>query len=68
MYSMPHSPEIGTWYVVVTCQNCKSTIRLFRDLTGGKSSLDARYLVTCPQCKQEGEYKAEHYQQPAEDN
>ena len=54
----------GYWYVVVTCQQCQSTIFLFRDLTKGKSRLDANYLVTCPQCQHEGQYTGRHYQAP----
>ena len=59
-------PLTGTWYVVVTCQKCESTIFLFRDLTEGKSALDANYIVTCPQCGHKDGYQARHYFHPAE--
>jgi predicted nucleic-acid-binding Zn-ribbon protein len=58
---VPTTPQAGTWYIVVTCAKCASTIFLFRDLTEGKGSLDARYIVTCPRCKHEGQYQARHY-------
>lgn len=61
---MHADPKAGTWYVIVTCAQCKSTIFLFRDLTKGTSSLDARYFVTCPRCGYEGEYDAQHYYHP----
>jgi hypothetical protein len=35
------TPVPGMWYIVVTCDGCKSTIFLFPDLTEGKSVLDA---------------------------
>src|SRR2546430_2479593 len=31
-------PQDGNWYVVVTCEECESTIVLFRDLTEGNGS------------------------------
>jgi hypothetical protein len=37
-------------------------IFLFRDLTGGKGSLNATYRVTCPRCRHQGEYEGRHYQ------
>jgi DNA-directed RNA polymerase subunit RPC12/RpoP len=61
---MPPDSRRGTWYIVVTCAKCDSTIFLFRDLTQGKSSLTARYIVRCPRCGHEAEYEARHYQQP----
>jgi len=51
-------PQQGTWYIVVTCDKCKSTIVLFPDLTEGKSVLDANYIVTCPRCAHKGGYQA----------
>jgi len=54
-------PQEGTWYIVVTCEQCSSTIYLFPDLTEGKSHLDANYIVTCPGCNHKGGYKARHY-------
>ncbi len=55
----------GSWYIVVTCEGCKSTIFLFADLTKGKGSLDATYIVTCPRCGHKGGYLAQHYHQPS---
>ena len=54
-------PEPGTWYIVVNCEQCKSTIFLFPDLTKGKSVLAANYIVTCPRCAHKGGYVARHY-------
>ena len=50
-----------TWYIVVTCEQCNSTIFLFQDLTEGKSVLDAHYIVTCAKCAHKGGYLARHY-------
>jgi DNA-directed RNA polymerase subunit M/transcription elongation factor TFIIS len=58
---MPLEPAVGSWYIVVTCANCKSTLYLFRDLTNGTGSLSATYFVTCPECHHKGEYEARHY-------
>jgi hypothetical protein len=55
-------PQSGTWYIVVTCKSCDAIIFLFRDLTGGKGSLNATYRVTCPRCQVQGEYEGQHYQ------
>jgi hypothetical protein len=55
------TPEVGMWYVVITCEKCTSTVYLFRDLTEGKSALDAHYIVTCPRCTHKGSYLARHY-------
>jgi predicted nucleic-acid-binding Zn-ribbon protein len=57
---MPIEPQVGTWYIVVTCAECKSTLYLFRDLTEGKGSLNASYTVTCPRCRHKGQYEAQH--------
>lgn len=53
--------EKGLWYIVVTCEKCSSTIFLFQDLTEGKSSLDANYIVTCPRCGHKDGYQGRHY-------
>jgi hypothetical protein len=53
--------EKGLWYIVVTCEKCASTIFLFQDLTEGKGSLEANYIVTCPRCNHKGGYQARHY-------
>ncbi len=58
---MPIEPQDGSWYIIVTCEHCQSTLYLFRDLTDGKGSLNAIYSVTCPHCRQKGEYEARHY-------
>ena len=58
------TPEPLTWYIVVTCEQCNSTIFLFQDLTKGKSVLDANYIVTCPRCTHKGGYHARHYFHP----
>jgi hypothetical protein len=30
-------PQVGSWYIVVTCERCHSTLYLFRDLTAGRN-------------------------------
>ena len=55
------TPEAETWYIVVTCKKCTSTIFLFRDLTEGKGVLDANYIVTYPRCAHKAGYAAHHY-------
>jgi hypothetical protein len=55
------TPESETWYIVVICEGCKSTVFLFADLTQGKARLDANYIVTCPRCAHKGAYLARHY-------
>ena len=59
---MRFEPSVGTWYIVVTCGNCGSTLYLFRDLNNGKGSLTGTYFVTCPRCDHLGEYEGRHYQ------
>ncbi len=59
---MPLEPQVGSWYIVVTCRSCDSTVFLFRDLTEGKGSMNATYSVTCPRCRHKGEYDGRHYQ------
>src|SRR5204862_3185474 len=49
-FTMPFEPEDGSWYIVITCAACKSTLFLFRDLTGGQGSLTGSYVVICPHC------------------
>lgn len=60
------SPQAGTWYIVVTCEKCGSTVFLFPDLTEGRGVLDANYIVTCPRCNHKGGYQARHYFHPAQ--
>jgi DNA-directed RNA polymerase subunit RPC12/RpoP len=55
-------PQPATWYIVVICANCQSTVFLFRDLTNGQGSLKATYFVTCPHCRHKAEYDGRHYQ------
>ncbi|HEV8589878.1 MAG TPA: hypothetical protein VGQ72_13470 [Pyrinomonadaceae bacterium] len=57
----------GTWYIVVTCEKCKSTIFLFPDLTEGRGVLDANYIVACPRCSHKGAYTAQHYYESSDD-
>ena len=64
-FPMSIEPEIGSWYIVVTCHKCKATVFLFRDLTEGKGSLSATYLVRCPRCGHQGEYEGHHYRHAA---
>jgi hypothetical protein len=59
-------PEAETWYIVVTCERCQSTIFLFHDLTKGKGGLEANYIVTCPRCAHKGGYHARHYYHSSE--
>jgi len=60
-FHMSLQPEIGFWYIVVTCHQCNATLFLFRDLTEGKGSLSATYVVTCHHCGHRGEYEGRHY-------
>ena len=53
------------WFIVVTCQECQSTIFLFRDLNNGKGSLNATYDIKCPECNHKGSYEGRHYQEPS---
>lgn len=62
---MPIEPEVDSWYIIVTCAECKALVFLFRDLTNGKGSLNASYCVTCPSCHHHGEYEARHYRHSA---
>jgi RNase P subunit RPR2 len=57
--------EPGEWYLVVTCDSCKSMLKLFRDLSNGTSKLSGNYILTCPECQHEGAYnidRVERYQ------
>jgi hypothetical protein len=62
---MPIESQVGSWYIVVTCEQCNSVLYLFRDLTEGKGSLSATYSVTCPHCYHRGEYEARHHRHAA---
>jgi hypothetical protein len=42
---MPIEPQLGAWYIVVTCQEFESTVFLFEDLTGGKGAINGTYSV-----------------------
>ena len=55
-------PQAGKWYIVTTCEKCRSTIFLFADLTAGRGSLKATYIITCPHCNHKGSYEGRHYQ------
>ena len=54
----------GQWFIVVTCEQCRTMIYLFPDLTNGKSSLNASYEVICPHCHHGGIYDGQHHYQP----
>ena len=58
---MPIEPQPDTWYIVVTCEKCDSTVFLFKDLTDGKGSINATYSVTCPHCRHKSDYESRHY-------
>ena len=58
---MSIKPQADSWYIIVTCEHCNSVLYLFPDLTEGKGSLSATYLVTCPHCHRQGEYEARHH-------
>lgn len=58
----------GAWYLLYTCENCKSKEILFPDLSNGTSVLVATYTVVCSKCEHQGTYdgeKIERYQHPA---
>ena len=58
----------GEWYLLYTCEKCKSKQSLFPDLSRGQARIRATYLVTCPDCKHEAAYDSdsiERYQHPA---
>ncbi len=57
----------GSWYLLFTCESCKSKQVLFPDLSKGKSQLVATYNVACPNCLHAGSYdseKIERYHHP----
>ena len=59
--------EPGEWYVVVTCEKCKSREALFRDVSKGKSTLDATYSFRCSKCQHKAKYgpeSLERYRHP----
>jgi len=59
----------GAWYLLFTCETCKSKQVLFPDLSKGKSQITATYRVACPNCRHAGSYdseKIERYQHPLE--
>jgi len=56
--------QTGHWFIVATCEKCRTTIYLFRDLNEGKGSLNATYKTTCPNCHYTGYYDGRHYQEP----
>jgi DNA-directed RNA polymerase subunit RPC12/RpoP len=57
-------PQAGEWYIITTCERCKSLIFLFPDLTEGRGSLKATYIITCPHCNHKGGHEGRHYQHP----
>jgi predicted nucleic-acid-binding Zn-ribbon protein len=58
----------GEWYVVITCERCKSRQPIFHDLTDGKANINAIYTWRCSECGHKGIYEGEAvelYQHPA---
>ena len=55
--------ESGRWYIVVTCRGCDARLPLFEDLKEGqgKQLWLGLYFLTCPYCRLEETYSAEHY-------
>jgi hypothetical protein len=61
---MPYAAP-GRWYIAVICARCHHRVILFPDLSEGKSDLGrTQFIITCPNCIEEGSYPAEHYEQP----
>jgi hypothetical protein len=60
----------GAWYLVVTCNQCRSKFNFLHDLSEGKSDLTAgSYFLTCPRCRHQGDYhgkQVERYHHPKE--
>ena len=51
--------QAGEWYLIVTCENCKTRHPLFRDLSKGESKIKATYKWTCPTCGHESDYDSD---------
>ena len=60
----------GEWYVLFTCENCKTRQMLFPDLTAGKADLSlCSYGLDCRYCAHHAYYdnrRIERYQHPPE--
>lgn len=54
----------GHWYLVITCDSCRTKLALFRDLSEGNGTLRGTYMLTCPKCGHDGEFQARHHYQP----
>jgi hypothetical protein len=50
----------GEWYLMFVCSSCKTRQVLFPDLSEGKSSIRASYVVSCAHCWQRDTYESEH--------
>ena len=49
----------GEWYLIITCEKCKTKHPLFRDLSKGESKIKATYKWTCPTCGYESAYDSD---------
>ena len=58
----PQTP--GQWYVMVTCDRCKSRTALFPDDTQGKGEFRLNYFFSCPNCNHQRNHLAERYWHP----
>lgn len=54
----------GQWYIQGRCAECGLTLTLFHDLSEGRSKLYGSYLITCPKCNQQREFKPVKYFHP----
>ena len=68
VFSVPLVP--GEWYIVITCEKCRTKHILFPDLNRGQAKLTATYGWTCPTCQHRGDYDStslERYQHLPDD-
>jgi hypothetical protein len=49
----------GGWYLLFFCRGCKTKQVLFPDLTQGKSTLMATYIIACQKCHHKASYDGE---------
>jgi uncharacterized Zn finger protein (UPF0148 family) len=49
----------GEWYLIISCEKCKTRHPLFRDLSKGESKIKATYKWSCPTCGHESAYDSD---------